>query len=65
VLPEVLFELHGVQAVRNMGNVRETNGTRWIDVPGVEDLYTSVYWRVRQALAPFSTSLPVSGALTK
>ena len=42
VLTEVLLQLRGVQAVRNLRNVRETHGARWIDVPGfAKDLYTT------------------------
>lgn len=41
MLPEVLLQFRGVQAARDVGKVRDTNGARWIDVPGLaKDLYT-------------------------
>ena len=41
LFPEVPLQLRGVQAVRNLRKVQQTNSARWIDVPGIaKDLYT-------------------------
>ena len=59
MLAEVLLQFGGVQAVRDVAKVQETNGARWIDTPGLaKDLTASIGVQRELAASPRKHIIP-------